>query len=136
MPYRQQSDGAPGAPTSPPLNTADAPTRELKNTDLHKLSENSWLQFCRDAGLIGATTAPLMPTDVCLIFTAVNTRRAARNLSLGTDAESGSIRAFTFSEFVEGLIQCACKTTPAVGGLLTADHVQMAVTQVRGLDKM
>ena len=47
-----------------------------------------------------------------LTFTSVNTRRAAAHLRLGAEAESGSIRAFTFSEFLEALIHVACKRSP------------------------
>ena len=69
-------DGSPGGP--------GGAAAELKNSDLHKLSENSWLQFCRDARMLGDSSetpdaASLMPTEACLIFTSVNTRRAARN---------------------------------------------------------
>ena len=126
MPYRQ-ADGSP-----PP---ADMP-RELKSTDLHRLSENSWLQFCRDAKLIGDAPTQMLPTEACLIFTAVNTRRAARNLVLGADAEAGSIRGFTTSEFLEAIVQCACKVSAAAkeakegGGaevLMTAEHVAASV---------
>jgi hypothetical protein len=83
--------------------------RELKNTDLHKLSENSWLQLCRDARLIGDGDGQIMASEACLIFTGVNTRRHARNVALGSDGDSGSIRGFTFSEFVEGIIHLACR---------------------------
>ena len=109
---------------------------ELRNTDLHRLSENSWLQLCRDAKLIGDGPKQLLPTDVCLIFTAVNTRRAARVATLTSqgavnDLDQGSIRAFTFSEFIEALVQFACKRELASGGMqgaaagrLTTEHVE------------
>lgn len=138
MPFRQQSGESLSGGGSPVLVTAGAGAdaagggKELKNSDLHRLSENSWLQFCRDARLIGDGPSQLLPTEACLIFTAVNTRRAQRNLSLGSDAESGSIRGFTFSEFLEGIIQCACKLSPPREAhvLLTAESVTAALTSL------
>ncbi len=49
-----------------------------------------------------------MPTVACLIFTAVNTRRAARVQATGDLQDQGSLRAFTFSELVEAIIQLGC----------------------------
>ena len=145
LPYRPQFDSV-AVGTAPPLATTAqdmvAGPKELKNSDLHRLSENSWLQFCRDACLIGDGPSQLMPTEACLIFTAVNTRRAAFNLkqvslgATGSDADAGAVRSFTFSEFLEALIQFACNQhLKAVDGfendgiadtLLTAEHVQKA----------
>ena len=60
FPFRPQTDeGVKQAPAEPLV------PRELRNSDLHRLSENSWLQFCRDARLIGEKDGQLMPTEVC-----------------------------------------------------------------------
>ena len=74
----------------------------------------------------------MMPTEACLIFTAVNTRRAARLMTLGGDVEAGAIRAFTFSEFVEALIQVACRRSPppADGAILSTEWVVGALVSL------
>jgi len=59
------------------------------------------------------TTAPfpspqVMPTVACLVFTAVNTRRASLQIASGGTGDAGGVRAFTFSELIEAIIQLAC----------------------------